>query len=63
MAELAKSDPETAKKISAARDGANQGALAKIAMFPAFMFLCYIGLILYFRTKGGYKPVSLDGSH
>jgi MFS family permease len=63
VAELAKSDPETAKKISAARDGANQGALAKIAMFPAFMFLCYIGLILYFRTKGGYKPVSLDGSH
>jgi hypothetical protein len=32
-------------------------------MFPAFMFICYLGLILYFRSKGGYKPVSLDGSH
>jgi hypothetical protein len=63
VAELAKSDPDTAQKISAARDGANQGALAKIAMFPAFMFICYIGLILYFRTKGGYKAVSLDSSH
>jgi hypothetical protein len=63
VAELAKSDPGTAEKISAARDGANQGALAKIAMFPAFMFLCYLGLILYFRTKGGYKPVNLDAAH
>jgi MFS family permease len=63
VAELAKSDPDTAQKISAARDGANQGALAKIAVFPAFMFFCYIGLILYFRAKGGYKPVNLDGSH
>ena len=23
----------------------------------------YIALILYFRTKGGYKPVVLDASH
>jgi hypothetical protein len=63
VAELAKTDPDTAEKISAARTGANQGALAKIAMFPAFMFLCYIGLILYFRTKGGYKPVNINASH
>jgi len=24
------------------------------------MFLVYLGLILYFRSKGGYKPVVLD---
>ena len=33
-----------------------QGALAKMAIFPAFMLTCYIGLILYFKSKGGYKP-------
>ena len=33
-----------------------QGALARMATFPAFMLVCYIGLILYFRSKGGYKP-------
>ncbi len=35
------------------------GALGKMAMFPAFMFLCYIGLIFYFKSKGGYKAVEI----
>jgi hypothetical protein len=34
---------------------AKQGTLAKVAILPAIMFLCYIGLIGYFRSKGGYK--------
>jgi len=55
VAELAKTDKATADKITAAREGANQGALAKIAMFPVFMLACYIGLILWFRSRGGYK--------
>jgi hypothetical protein len=24
------------------------------------MLVCYLGLIMYFRTKGGYKPVELE---
>jgi MFS family permease len=32
-----------------------QGALAIIAILPAIMFLCYFGLILYFRQRGGYR--------
>jgi hypothetical protein len=35
------------------------GALGKMAMFPGFMFICYIGLIFYFRSKGGYKAVEI----
>jgi MFS family permease len=40
-----------------------QGALAKMAAFPTFMLVCYIGLILYFKGKGGYKPkvIGVDG--
>jgi len=34
-------------------------ALGKMAMFPAFMLLCYLALIIYFKGKGGYKPVEL----
>ena len=34
-------------------------ALGKMAMFPAFMLVCYIALILYFKGRGGYKPVEL----
>lgn len=39
-------------------------ALGKMAIFPAFMLICYLGLILYFRSRGGYKPVNLgDQGH
>lgn len=41
-----------------------QGALAKMTMFPAFMLACYIGLILYFKSRGGYKPKVIgEASH
>ena len=35
-------------------------ALRTIAILPVIMFLVYLGLILYFRSRGGYKPVVLD---
>ncbi|MEY2428106.1 MAG: hypothetical protein QOJ40_991, partial [Verrucomicrobiota bacterium] len=37
-------------------------ALGKMAMFPAFMLCGYIGLMLYFKSKGGYKAVHLDST-
>lgn len=42
---------------------AKQGALAKIAIFPAIMLGCYILLILYFQSKGGYRPQTLAGEN
>ena len=38
---------------------AKQGALAKITIFPAIMLLGFLGLLFYFRTRGGYRPVTL----
>ncbi len=35
-------------------------ALGKMAMFPAFMLCCYIALILYFKSRGGYKAVHIQ---
>jgi len=35
-------------------------ALGKMALFPLFTLACYLGLIMYFRSRGGYKPVHLD---
>jgi hypothetical protein len=37
----------------------NQKTLAKVAVLPAIMFLCYLSLILFFRLRGGYRPVLL----
>ena len=38
---------------------AKKNALMTVAIFPAIMLICYLILILYFRAKGGYKPVEL----
>lgn len=32
-----------------------------IAILPAFMLLCYLGMYFHFRRKGGYKPVAMSG--
>jgi MFS family permease len=34
-------------------------ALGKMALFPLFMLACYLALIAYFKSRGGYKPVKL----
>jgi MFS family permease len=36
-------------------------ALKLTAVVPALMAVCYIILILYFKSIGGYKPVLMDG--
>ena len=41
---------------------AKQGALASITIFPAIMLVAFIGLLLYFRMRGGYRPVELASS-
>jgi len=38
---------------------ASKGALAVTALFPAVMLLGYVGLLLVFRTRGGYRAIAL----
>ncbi len=47
------------EEITAATTAGQFSALGKMAMFPAFMLVCYLALIGYFKSKGGYKPVEL----
>jgi ABC-type uncharacterized transport system involved in gliding motility auxiliary subunit len=37
-----------------------QATLATIAILPMIMLVCYVGLILYFRSIGGYRQVLLE---
>jgi MFS family permease len=46
-------------KVALVRSESKQRALLDMAAFPVFMLTCYIVLIVYFRSKGGYKPVDL----
>lgn len=47
-------------QVEAAKEGSAQKALANMAVFPAIMLLAFIGLFVYFRSKGGYMPVDLS---
>jgi MFS family permease len=40
---------------------AKKGALATAAILPCIMFVCYVILILYFKSQGGYKAEVLVG--
>ena len=55
---LAQAEKEEVQEIV---KSAKQGALAKVTVFPGVMLLCYLALIMYFQSKGGYKPVVIDG--
>jgi hypothetical protein len=48
------------QQLEAANKAGQFMALGKMAYFPAFMLVCYILLYLYFKGKGGYKPIELD---
>ena len=55
--------PEAQKKtVEDITTSNSQKTLAKFAVLPAIMFFCYIGLILYFKARGGYKQVELTAS-
>ncbi|MDX1564056.1 MAG: MFS transporter, partial [Phycisphaeraceae bacterium] len=41
---------------------AKKAALATVAIFPGIMLACYLVLIVYFKSKGGYKAIDLDES-
>jgi MFS family permease len=53
-------DPSTQALLTGAQLAGQFEALAHMAIFPALLLLGYIGLFLYFRAKGGYRPVTLD---
>jgi hypothetical protein len=46
--------------VDAADRESKYDALRTIAILPGIMFVVYLGLILYFRSRGGYKPVVLQ---
>jgi MFS family permease len=53
--EVKKLSPEEQASIAGIQAGAKKNALMTVAIFPCIMFVCYLVLILYFRSKGGYK--------
>jgi len=50
---------KTTSLIEELKSKGTQRALAKVIVFPVIMLICYLILIFYFRSKGGYRPVEL----
>ncbi len=55
---VSEADKAVVKKT---KDEAKKSALDTVALFPAFMLVCYLLLIGYFQMRGGYKAVTLPG--
>jgi hypothetical protein len=59
---LASASPETKDAVDAARKGSAPKALMSMTIFPLSMLIAYIGILMYFKSRGGYKPIELDVS-
>lgn len=52
---------ETEKQaVTEVQNESKRGALRTVTVFPMIMLVSYIGLILWFRSKGGYRVVQID---
>ena len=53
-------DAASTTTIASAETAGQFSALGKMALFPLFGLVCYLGLMLHFKSKGGYRPVQLE---
>jgi MFS family permease len=59
LSKLPEVDPNTAKKVKKIDTAAKLSAMSTLAIFPCVMFCCYVLMLVYFKSKGGYKAVEL----
>jgi len=57
---LATATPEDLAIIEPAQVEGKMDALRKVTVLPILMLLSYLGLIFWFRSRGGYKPVDVQ---
>lgn len=48
-----------AKQLETVQAASKRGVFTTIAILPAFMLLCYLGMFFWFKSRGGYKPVAI----
>lgn len=58
-AALVAAQPELAPIVAKIKTEAKSMALRRFSVLPAIMAACYLGLILFFAARGGYKAVIL----
>jgi MFS transporter, DHA2 family, metal-tetracycline-proton antiporter len=56
---IKKLDQTGLKELETVQADSKRGAFVNIAVLPAFMLICYLGMWFWFRSRGGYKPVEI----
>ncbi|MCB1095758.1 MAG: MFS transporter [Verrucomicrobiae bacterium] len=54
---------EEAGQLAAIVNSNKKASFVRQAVLPGFLLLCYLALFVYFKAKGGYRPVELSGEH
>ena len=52
---------EQQQQVKEVQDGSKKTALFTVAVFPLLMLVSYLAMMGYFKSKGGYKPVVIEG--
>lgn len=47
------------QRVETLRNENNQATVRKIAILPVAMAMCYIGLLLFYRGRGGYRQIDI----
>jgi MFS family permease len=58
---IAKLSDDQQKTVNDVQATTKQGSLKLIALLPATMFACYLALIVFFASRGGYRAVEITG--
>jgi hypothetical protein len=61
-AAVAALQPAEQAQVAQVSEASQKQALRTIVILPTLMMLFYIGLIIYFRSRGGYRPAELGGA-
>jgi MFS family permease len=57
---VAAASPADQQQITQVSEASQKQALRTIALLPVLMMLFYVGLLLYFRSRGGYRPAEFS---
>lgn len=52
------SDPQR-QELETVQAASKRSVFTTIAILPSFMLVCYLGMFMWFKARGGYKPVAI----
>lgn len=48
------------QELETVQAASKRSVFTTIAILPSFMLVCYLGMFLWFKARGGYKPIAIS---